>query len=113
MQPSCQNVYSRDLFGSEHGHSVACAYMIFFFSLLGVFSIPKVQQLVKDFFNGKEPNRGINPDEAVAYGAAVQVRRAVSVCACVCVCVRVCVCECSDLLFGSSAFPLYFLPFAL
>merc|ERR1712042_226751 len=34
--------------------------------------IPKVQQLVKDHFNGKEPNRGINPDEAVAYGAAVQ-----------------------------------------
>eukprot|EP00475_Leptophrys_vorax_P019028 TRINITY_DN25_c0_g1_i2.p1 TRINITY_DN25_c0_g1~~TRINITY_DN25_c0_g1_i2.p1 ORF type:complete len:658 (+),score=268.29 TRINITY_DN25_c0_g1_i2:60-2033(+) len=34
--------------------------------------IPKVQQLVKDFFNGKEPNRGINPDECVAYGAAVQ-----------------------------------------
>merc|ERR1711879_400249 len=32
--------------------------------------IPKVQQLIKDFFNGKEPNRGINPDEAVAYGAA-------------------------------------------
>merc|ERR1712106_1151181 len=34
--------------------------------------IPKVQQLMRDFFNGKEPNRGINPDEAVAYGAAVQ-----------------------------------------
>jgi heat shock protein 5 len=34
--------------------------------------IPKVQQLLKEFFNGKEPNRGINPDEAVAYGAAVQ-----------------------------------------
>jgi len=34
--------------------------------------IPKVQQLLKDFFNGKEPNRGINPDEAVAFGAAVQ-----------------------------------------
>jgi heat shock protein 5 len=34
--------------------------------------IPKVQQLIKDFFNGKEPNRGINPDEAVAWGAAVQ-----------------------------------------
>mmetsp|Transcript_41350 Transcript_41350/g.34832 ORF Transcript_41350/g.34832 Transcript_41350/m.34832 type:complete len:330 (-) Transcript_41350:118-1107(-) len=34
--------------------------------------IPKVQELIKDFFNGKEPNRGINPDEAVAYGAAVQ-----------------------------------------
>merc|ERR1719273_783117 len=34
--------------------------------------IPKIQKLVRDFFNGKEPNRGINPDEAVAYGAAVQ-----------------------------------------
>ncbi|XP_034235350.1 endoplasmic reticulum chaperone BiP [Thrips palmi] len=34
--------------------------------------IPKVQQLVKEFFNNKEPSRGINPDEAVAYGAAVQ-----------------------------------------
>eukprot|EP01086_Lenisia_limosa_P003794 TRINITY_DN1848_c0_g5_i1.p1 TRINITY_DN1848_c0_g5~~TRINITY_DN1848_c0_g5_i1.p1 ORF type:complete len:659 (+),score=300.12 TRINITY_DN1848_c0_g5_i1:26-1978(+) len=34
--------------------------------------IPKIQQLIKDFFNGKEPNKGINPDEAVAYGAAVQ-----------------------------------------
>merc|ERR1712167_519595 len=34
--------------------------------------IPKVQTLIKEFFNGKEPNKGINPDEAVAYGAAVQ-----------------------------------------
>merc|ERR1719445_3016043 len=34
--------------------------------------IPKIQKLVKDFFNGKEPNRGVNPDEAVAYGATVQ-----------------------------------------
>jgi len=34
--------------------------------------IPKIQQLVREFFNGKEPNRGINPDEAVAFGAAVQ-----------------------------------------
>uniref|UniRef100_A0A3Q3E0B0 78 kDa glucose-regulated protein n=1 Tax=Labrus bergylta TaxID=56723 RepID=A0A3Q3E0B0_9LABR len=34
--------------------------------------IPKIQQLVKEFFNGKEPSRGINPDEAVAFGAAVQ-----------------------------------------
>jgi len=33
--------------------------------------IPKVVQLLQDFFNGKEPNRSINPDEAVAYGAAV------------------------------------------
>jgi L1 cell adhesion molecule like protein len=35
--------------------------------------IPKVQSLLQDFFNGKEPNRSINPDEAVAFGAAVQV----------------------------------------
>ncbi|CAM9727323.1 unnamed protein product [Ectocarpus sp. 6 AP-2014] len=34
--------------------------------------IPKVQELLKDLFNGKEPSRGINPDEAVAYGAAIQ-----------------------------------------
>ncbi|KAJ3727760.1 heat shock protein 70 family [Lentinula raphanica] len=34
--------------------------------------IPKVQELLKEFFNGKEPSKGINPDEAVAYGAAVQ-----------------------------------------
>jgi len=34
--------------------------------------IPKVKELLKDYFNGKEPNTGINPDEAVAYGAAVQ-----------------------------------------
>jgi len=34
--------------------------------------IPKVSQLVKEYFNGKEPSRGVNPDEAVAYGAAVQ-----------------------------------------
>jgi chaperone protein DnaK len=34
--------------------------------------IPKIQNLVKEFFDGKEPSRGINPDEAVAYGAAVQ-----------------------------------------
>ncbi|KAG2546489.1 heat shock 70 kDa protein BIP2 [Panicum virgatum] len=34
--------------------------------------IPKVQELLTEFFDGKEPNKGINPDEAVAYGAAVQ-----------------------------------------
>lgn len=34
--------------------------------------IPKVIQLIQEFFNGKEPNRSINPDEAVAYGAAIQ-----------------------------------------
>jgi len=34
--------------------------------------IPKIQNLISDFFNGKELNKSINPDEAVAYGAAVQ-----------------------------------------
>mmetsp|Transcript_2196 Transcript_2196/g.5059 ORF Transcript_2196/g.5059 Transcript_2196/m.5059 type:complete len:669 (+) Transcript_2196:188-2194(+) len=34
--------------------------------------IPKVQDLLKQYFDGKEPSKGINPDEAVAYGAAVQ-----------------------------------------
>ena len=34
--------------------------------------IPKIQNLLKEFFNGKEPSKNINPDEAVAYGAAVQ-----------------------------------------
>merc|ERR1712110_857104 len=34
--------------------------------------IPKVQKLLQDFFNGKELNKSINPDEAIAYGAAVQ-----------------------------------------
>ncbi|XP_045600448.2 heat shock 70 kDa protein 1 [Procambarus clarkii] len=34
--------------------------------------IPKVQKLLQDFFNGKDLNKSINPDEAVAYGAAVQ-----------------------------------------
>jgi heat shock protein 1/8 len=34
--------------------------------------IPKIQQLLSEFFNGKTLNKNINPDEAVAYGAAVQ-----------------------------------------
>lgn len=34
--------------------------------------IPKIQQLIQTFFQGKEPSKSINPDEAVAYGAAVQ-----------------------------------------
>ena len=36
------------------------------------FSHEQVQKLLQDYFGGKEPNKGINPDEAVAYGAAVQ-----------------------------------------
>merc|ERR1712106_845676 len=34
--------------------------------------IPKVQQLISEYFGGKEPSKGINPDEAIAFGAAVQ-----------------------------------------
>lgn len=34
--------------------------------------LPKIQQLVRDFFNGKAPCKSINPDEAVAYGAAIE-----------------------------------------
>jgi len=34
--------------------------------------IPKIQQLLSDFFNGKELNKSLNPDECVAYGATVQ-----------------------------------------
>jgi molecular chaperone DnaK len=34
--------------------------------------VPKVQQVVKDMFNGKEPHKGVNPDEVVAVGAAIQ-----------------------------------------
>lgn len=34
--------------------------------------IPKIRELLREFFGGKEPRMGINPDEAVAYGAAIQ-----------------------------------------
>ncbi len=34
--------------------------------------IPKIQELLQDFFNGKQLTQSINPDEAVAYGAAIQ-----------------------------------------
>jgi L1 cell adhesion molecule like protein len=34
--------------------------------------IPKLQKLLQDFFNGKQLNKSINPDQAVAYGAAIQ-----------------------------------------
>ena len=46
--------------------------------------IPKVQDILSQFFDGRELNKGINPDEAVAYGAAVQ---GIYVCVCVCICV--------------------------
>ena len=38
----------------------------------GSANIPKLQEMVKKFYSGKEPNRGISPDRAIAYGAAVQ-----------------------------------------
>ena len=38
----------------------------------GTTRIPKIQQLLTDYFNGKELNRSLNPDEAIAYGATVQ-----------------------------------------
>ncbi|UMM10257.1 hypothetical protein L5515_000117 [Caenorhabditis briggsae] len=38
----------------------------------GSSKVPKIQKLLRDFFNGKELNCSINPDEAVAFGAAVQ-----------------------------------------
>jgi molecular chaperone DnaK len=38
----------------------------------GSIRIPKVQQLVRNFFGGKEPHKGVNPDEVVAVGAAIQ-----------------------------------------
>ena len=34
--------------------------------------IPKISSLISEYFNGKQPSKEINPDEAVAYGAAVQ-----------------------------------------
>ncbi|CAK5124366.1 unnamed protein product [Meloidogyne enterolobii] len=42
-------------------------------SVGGSTRIPKIQQLLKDSLNGKEPSRGINPDEAVAFGVAYGV----------------------------------------
>jgi hypothetical protein len=41
-------------------------------TLSGSTHIPCIMKVVSDFFNGKEPNKSINPDEAAAYGAAVQ-----------------------------------------
>lgn len=52
--------------------------------------IPKVQSLLQDFFNGKELCKSINPDEAVAYGAAVQVGAA----ACLLLFLLCCCCCC-------------------
>lgn len=40
--------------------------------------IPRVQTMLSDFFNGRELCKSINPDEAVAYGAAVQVSKRAS-----------------------------------
>jgi heat shock protein 1/8 len=41
--------------------------------------IPKIQRLLEDYFDGKELNKSINPDEAIAYGAAIQVKPVFSI----------------------------------
>lgn len=46
--------------------------IVFPCALISACRIPKVQELLKEYFKGKEPSRGVNPDEAVAYGAAIQ-----------------------------------------
>lgn len=48
--------------------TVHCRYVL----VGGSSRIPKVQTLLREFFDGKEPHKGISPDEVVAYGAAVQ-----------------------------------------
>ena len=53
--------------------SSACGAALQVVLVGGSTRIPKVQQMLQDFFNGKELCKSINPDEAVAYGAAVQV----------------------------------------
>merc|ERR1711902_348839 len=63
MKPVLQVLEDADLTKKDIGEIVLVG---------GSTRIPKVQQLVKEYFNGKEPSKGINPDEAVAYGAAVQ-----------------------------------------
>merc|ERR1711931_329658 len=63
MEPVAQAIKDSGLTKSEFDEVVIVG---------GSTRIPKIQKLLTDFFNGKELAKGINPDEAVAYGAAVQ-----------------------------------------
>ena len=63
-QPPVENVLKDADIGKGQVHEVVLVG--------GSTRIPKVQQMLSDFFNGKQLNRSINPDEAVAFGAAVQ-----------------------------------------
>merc|ERR1711963_212039 len=56
----------------QHGKVEIIAYFNDIVLVGGSTRIPKIQKLLQDFCNGKELNKSINPDEAVAYGAAVQ-----------------------------------------
>ena len=62
--PPLDNVLKDSKFAKNEVHDVVLVG--------GSTRIPKICQMVQDYFGGKEPNRSINPDEAVAYGAAVQ-----------------------------------------
>ena len=55
---------------------------------------PQVQEVVRGVF-GRTPSRSVNPDEAVAIGAAIQGGVLAGVCVCVCTCVCVCGCGCA------------------
>jgi heat shock protein 1/8 len=63
------DLFRKCMRGYQDGQRAACTMFIL---VGGSTRIPRVQQLLQDFFNGKELCKNINPDEAVAYGAAVQ-----------------------------------------
>ena len=62
--PPVENVLKDSGVGKEQVHQIVLVG--------GSTRIPKVQKILQEFFNGKTLNKSINPDEAVAYGAAVQ-----------------------------------------
>lgn len=62
--PPVENVLKDAQIGKSQVHEIVLVG--------GSTRIPKIQQMLSDFFNGKALNKSINPDEAVAHGAAVQ-----------------------------------------